>query len=149
MWPVMVRRCGEGWKGKQEALEDGVESHRGAVSRKVKECKLGFRKFPKYSGMETQSTAAQQRVSGPSSSPKGGQGSRELLGKMGSCRVPRPPPWLQVNRYSVALCFERSPPQGWQETRQVSSVGNERRARGGGTEWCWAQDRGSHRSDLE
>lgn len=41
-----------GWQGKQEALEVGMDSHRGAVSRKVKECKLGFRKFPKYSGME-------------------------------------------------------------------------------------------------
>ena len=88
LWPVMGRRCGQGWKGKQEALEAGAESHGGAVSRKVQECKLGFRKFPKYSGMEAQSSAAPQRARSPSSISKGGQESRELLGKMG---LPRPP----------------------------------------------------------
>lgn len=69
-----------------------MESHGGAVSRKVKKCKLGFRKFRKYSGMEAQHSCS-ARVAFPPC-------LREVR-RAGVARKdgsPRPCQWLQVNR---------------------------------------------------
>lgn len=103
-----------------------MDSHGGAVSRKVKECKPGFRKFPKYSGMELRAQLLSRgRVALPPSLREGRRvGScRE---EMGLRRAPRPPQWFRVN---TLLHFALSaPPHSWQETRQVSPVGHVRGA---------------------
>lgn len=52
-----------------------------AVSRKVKEWKLRVRQFLKYSGMDAQHTAAQQRASGPPSILMEGRTVWSCLGK--------------------------------------------------------------------
>ena len=83
-----------------------------SLSKQINLKKTEKRKFLSTQERKLRAQLLRQRASGPSSIPNGGQetmraAQEEAWEEMGSCRAPSPPQWLQVNRFSNALCFER------------------------------------------